>query len=119
MKRPAAFAVPGILYAVLAMLVVVPLVMIAAASVMSSAPFSGTPFHWTLENYRQLWSAEIGHAALDTLVVSPVVGSVVVVVTVDPPEVVVVELVDAFTAAAADCVGDPGAVRTGFPESGM
>ncbi len=80
MNKPARFAVPAALYLILAALVIVPLVMIAAASVMSAPPFSGTPFHWTLDNYRQLWSAEIGYAALDTLIVS--VGGTVIALTI-------------------------------------
>jgi iron(III) transport system permease protein len=70
LSRLARFLVPGTLYGILACLVLVPLVMIAAASIMSAPPFSGTPFVWTLDNYAQLWSAEIGLATLDTLIVS-------------------------------------------------
>ncbi len=70
MSRSARFLLPAVLYAVLGVLVVVPLVMIATASLMSAPPFSGTQFHWTFDNYAQLWSGEIGRAALDTLIVS-------------------------------------------------
>ncbi|HUY84361.1 MAG TPA: ABC transporter permease subunit, partial [Steroidobacteraceae bacterium] len=80
MNRPARFAVPAALYIVLGVLVIVPLVMIAAASLMSAPPFSGSPFHWTFDNYRQLWTAEVGSAALDTLIVS--IGGTAIALTI-------------------------------------
>jgi len=71
MRNPARIAVPAALYAVLAALVVVPLVMIAYASLVTVAPFSsGGASAWTLANYAQLWSPEIGVAALNTLAVA-------------------------------------------------
>jgi iron(III) transport system permease protein len=69
MTDPARFAVPGILYAALGLLVIVPIGMIGYASFLTAQPFSGaTEVTWTAANYAQLWSAEIGIAALNTLV---------------------------------------------------
>jgi iron(III) transport system permease protein len=69
MRSAARFAVPGTLYAVLALLVIVPIGMIAYASFLTAQPFSGaTGVAWTAVNYAQLWNADIAGAALNTLV---------------------------------------------------
>lgn len=68
MNNPARFAVPGLLYAVLALLVVVPVLMIGYASFLTAQPFSGaSALAWTATNYALLWNGEIGIAALNTL----------------------------------------------------
>jgi iron(III) transport system permease protein len=70
-RSPVRFALPIALFAVLGALVIVPLVMIAYASLATSAPFSGDAHTaWTFGNYAQLFSPEIGFAALNTLVVA-------------------------------------------------
>jgi len=68
MTNPARFAVPVALYAVLALLVIVPILMIGYASFLTAQPFSGSSTAWTAANYAQLWNGEIGLAALNTLV---------------------------------------------------
>jgi len=71
MRAPVRFALPIALFAVLGALVIAPLVMIAYASLVSAAPFSGdTHTAWTFGNYAQLFSPEIGFAALNTLAVA-------------------------------------------------
>jgi iron(III) transport system permease protein len=41
------------------------------ASLVTALPFSGNPdIGWTLDNYRALWSPALGHAVVNTLVVS-------------------------------------------------
>jgi iron(III) transport system permease protein len=70
-RSPVRFALPIALFAVLGALVIVPLVMIAYASLATSAPFSGDAHPtWTFGNYAQLFSPEIGFAALNTLIVA-------------------------------------------------
>ncbi len=71
MHSPARLAVPGALYAVLAVLVVIPIGTIVYASFLTAQPFSGAAsVGWTGINYAQLWNSEIAGAALNTLAVA-------------------------------------------------
>jgi iron(III) transport system permease protein len=64
------FSVPAFLYAVLGVLVVIPIVMIVAASFMNVPPFSGAgALAFTTANYAQLWNSDIGMAAFNTLAI--------------------------------------------------
>jgi iron(III) transport system permease protein len=63
--------VPGSLFAVLALLIVIPFAVLVYASLVTALPFSGTTdLAWTLENYRALWSPTLGSAVVNTLIVS-------------------------------------------------
>jgi iron(III) transport system permease protein len=65
-RSPARLTLPFALFALLGVLVIVPVVMIAYASILGGDGH-GT---WTMANFAQLWSAEIGFAALNTLAVA-------------------------------------------------
>ncbi|HEY5340559.1 MAG TPA: hypothetical protein VIK27_05995, partial [Candidatus Aquilonibacter sp.] len=67
----ARFTVPAVLYAVLGVLVVIPIVMILVASFLNAPPFSGTgALAFTTANYAQLWNADIGMAAFNTFTIA-------------------------------------------------
>jgi iron(III) transport system permease protein len=66
----AKLAVPAVLYAALGVLVVIPIVMIVVASFLNAPPFSGAgALGFTTANYAQLWNADIGMAAFNTLTI--------------------------------------------------
>jgi iron(III) transport system permease protein len=59
------------LFAVLGLLIVVPLLMVVYTSLIDVLPFSGErEAQWTLDNFRAVWSPQIGAAALNTLIVA-------------------------------------------------
>jgi iron(III) transport system permease protein len=59
------------LFAVLTVLIVVPLAMVLYTSVIDVLPFSGErPAQWTLDNFRAIWSPQVGAATINTLIVS-------------------------------------------------
>lgn len=63
----AKFTIPAVLYAVLGVLVIIPIVMIVVASFLNVPPFSGSgALAFTSANYAQLWNSEIGMAAFNT-----------------------------------------------------
>jgi iron(III) transport system permease protein len=63
----AKFTIPAVLYAILGVLVVIPIVMIVVASFLNVPPFSGSGAPaFTSANYAQLWNSEIGMAAFNT-----------------------------------------------------
>ena len=63
--------VAAALYAVLGVLVVVPIVMIVVASFLTEPPFSAAgPLGFTVANYAQLWSPAIGMAAFNTFAIA-------------------------------------------------
>jgi iron(III) transport system permease protein len=67
----ARFTVPAVLYAVLGVLVVIPIVMILIASFLNAPPFSGSgALAFTAANYAQLWNADIGMAAFNTFTIA-------------------------------------------------
>ena len=52
--------ISGSLFAILAMLVLVPFMMVVYTSLTDAAPFSGNPhLKWTFANYKALWSPEL------------------------------------------------------------
>ena len=68
--------VPGILFALIIVLVIVPFCMLVYTSLVDVAPFSsGKTASWTLKNYAALWQPENARALVNTLIVS-VIGTV-------------------------------------------
>ena len=64
-------ALSAALYAVLGVLIVVPLAMVVYTAFIDVLPFSGArPAQWTLDNFRAVWTPELGAATLNTLIVS-------------------------------------------------
>jgi len=60
-----------ILFAILTVLVVIPLVMVGYTALIDVVPFSGEgPGHWTLDNFSTVLSPEVGSATVNTLAVS-------------------------------------------------
>src|SRR6185369_10013440 len=59
------------LFAVLTVLILVPLAMVLYTSFIDVLPFSGerAPI-WTLDNFRAIWSPQVGAATVNTLIVS-------------------------------------------------
>jgi len=71
LKSIAGLGVMGLLLAVLIVLVVIPFGMLIYASFLTAVPFSGErDLAFTLANYTELWSADLGRACLNTLIVS-------------------------------------------------
>jgi len=67
----AGLGVMGLLLAILTVLVVIPFGMLVYASFLTAVPFSGErDLAFTLANYTDLWSADLGRASLNTLIVS-------------------------------------------------
>ena len=61
----------SLLLAILTVLVVVPFGMLIYASFLTAVPFSGErDLAFTLANYADLWSADLGRACVNTLIVS-------------------------------------------------
>ena len=61
----------GLLLAILTVLVVIPFGMLVYASFLTAVPFSGErDLAFTLANYTDLWSANLGRAFINTLIVS-------------------------------------------------
>ena len=55
----------------LGVLIVVPLAMVVYTAFIDVLPFSGDrPAQWTLENFRAIWTPELGAATVNTLIVS-------------------------------------------------
>jgi iron(III) transport system permease protein len=64
-------AISLLLFAILTVLVVVPLIMVVYAAFVDHLPFSGErDVNWTLDNFRTIWAPEVGAAALNTLIVA-------------------------------------------------
>src|SRR6185295_16568957 len=64
-------ALSAALYAVLGVLIVVPLLMVVYTAFIDVLPFSGDrPAQWTLENFRTIWTPELAAASLNTLIVA-------------------------------------------------
>ena len=71
LKSVAGLGVMGLLLAILIVLVVIPFGMLIYASFLTAVPFSGERnLAFTLANYTDLWSADLGRACLNTLIVS-------------------------------------------------
>ncbi len=67
----AGLGVMGLLLAILTVLVVIPFGMLVYASFLTAVPFSGErDLAFTLANYTDLWSADLGRAFINTLIVS-------------------------------------------------
>lgn len=67
----AGLGVMGFLLAILTVLVVIPFGMLVYASFLTAVPFSGErDLAFTLANYTDLWSANLGRAFINTLIVS-------------------------------------------------
>lgn len=61
----------AILFAIVGILVVIPLSMVAYTAIIDIVPFSGAgQAHWTLANFAAVLSPEVGRAALNTLAVA-------------------------------------------------
>ena len=59
------------LFAMLGILIIVPLTMVVYTAFIDVLPFSGErEANWTLENFRAIWSPEMGSATLNTLVIA-------------------------------------------------
>ena len=64
-------AISLLLFAILGVLVVIPLIMVVYAAFVDHLPFSGErDVNWTLDNFRAIWAPEVGAAALNTLIVA-------------------------------------------------
>ncbi len=64
-------AISLLLFAVLGVLVVAPLVMVVVTAFSDRLPFSGeVDMRWTLDNFRAIWSPELGAATANTLIVA-------------------------------------------------
>ena len=71
LKSIAGLGVMGLLMSILIVLVVIPFGMLIYASFLTAVPFSGErDLAFTLANYTDLWSADLGRACLNTLIVS-------------------------------------------------
>ncbi len=71
LRSIAGLGVTGILLAILTVLVVIPFGMLVYASFLTAVPFSGErDLAFTLANYTDLWSANLGRAFINTLIVS-------------------------------------------------
>ena len=70
-RTAARAGISAALFAVLGVLILVPLAMVLYTAFIDVVPFSGDrPAQWTLENFRAIWTPELGSAALNTLIVS-------------------------------------------------
>jgi iron(III) transport system permease protein len=70
-KEAGRLLVPSALGAVLAVLVLAPVLVLLGASLLTAAPFSGNrDIGWTLANYANLWSPALAQAAANTLVIA-------------------------------------------------
>jgi iron(III) transport system permease protein len=73
--RQVGIVVPS-LYLFLGITIIVPLAILAFAAVTDAAPFSGaTTLHATLANFSALWTADVGAAAVNTIVIA-IVGTI-------------------------------------------
>jgi iron(III) transport system permease protein len=69
-RRTIRVLVPSTLFVILAILVIVPFLTLLYASLITAAPFSGNDYSWTIRNYLDIWTPELGRAIGNTAIVA-------------------------------------------------
>jgi iron(III) transport system permease protein len=69
-RRTIRLLVPSTLFVLLAILVIVPFLTLLYASLITAAPFSGNDYSWTIRNYLEIWTPELGRAIGNTAIVA-------------------------------------------------
>jgi iron(III) transport system permease protein len=70
MRHAARYLIPGLLFAVLGILIVLPFLTLLYSSFITAPPFSGNDTDWTLSNYRSIWTPQLWEAIGNTLIVA-------------------------------------------------
>ncbi|OGA02299.1 MAG: hypothetical protein A3H35_04335 [Betaproteobacteria bacterium RIFCSPLOWO2_02_FULL_62_17] len=70
MRGAGQWVLPGFLFGVLGILIVLPFLTLIYTSFITAAPFSGNTYTWTLQNYYAIWTPQMGEAIVNTMIVA-------------------------------------------------